>query len=227
MPTQLYEKEITMMALKVNVGCGATPTPGWENFDNSITVRLARYPRIVNVLARCGILNEDQAQYARLLPKLGVSWADARRRIPLLDNSAMVVYSSHMLEHLDPQSARNFLSEAWRVLVPGGILRIVVPDLNQLVRRYLETQDADAFVRATLLAAPPPHGALAKLRYLVVGHRDHLWMYDGASLVRLLHSHGFVEGTVVPPGQTGIPDPGDLNLREREGESVYVEAKKP
>jgi hypothetical protein len=28
--------------LRVNVGCGSSPTPGWVNFDNSLSVRAAR-----------------------------------------------------------------------------------------------------------------------------------------------------------------------------------------
>jgi hypothetical protein len=27
--------------IKINVGCGATPTPGWVIFDNSMSIRMA------------------------------------------------------------------------------------------------------------------------------------------------------------------------------------------
>jgi hypothetical protein len=52
-------------------------------------------------------------------------------------------------------------------------------------------------------------------------------MYDGPSLVRLLNGEGFFGARIVPPGVTGIADPGALDLRERADESVYVEARKP
>ena len=62
---------------------------------------------------------------------------------------------------------------------------------------------------------------------LVDDRRQHRWMYDGASLAKLLQDKGFVDVTVLPAGKTGIADPGELNLREREDESAYVEARRP
>ena len=49
-------------------------------------------------------------------------------------------------------------------------------------------------------------------------------MYDAPSLIRLLERHGFREAMTLPTGETTITDPGELNLREREEESLYVEA---
>jgi hypothetical protein len=28
--------------IRVNIGCGQSPTPSWKNFDNSLTVRIAK-----------------------------------------------------------------------------------------------------------------------------------------------------------------------------------------
>jgi SAM-dependent methyltransferase len=61
--------------------------------------------------------------------------------IPLPDDSAACVYHSHVLEHLPESLARQFLLECKRVLVPGGILRIVVPDLEQIARDYVAILD--------------------------------------------------------------------------------------
>src|SRR5262245_1221859 len=47
------------------------------------------------------------------------------------------VYHAHVLEHLPRERARFCLSECARVLRPGGILRVVVPDLEQIARLYL------------------------------------------------------------------------------------------
>ncbi|MCW2935530.1 MAG: hypothetical protein JWM19_6492 [Actinomycetia bacterium] len=38
--------------IKVNVGCGTTPTTGWANFYNSMSIRMPRYPEISSLLAR-------------------------------------------------------------------------------------------------------------------------------------------------------------------------------
>lgn len=57
--------------------------------------------------------------------------------IPFEDGSADVVYHSHVLEHFNKEDGKIFLKECFRVLKPNGIVRIVVPDLEQIVRQYL------------------------------------------------------------------------------------------
>jgi len=63
---------------------------------------------------------------------------DLTRGIPFPDGSFSVVYHSQVLEHLPAQDAPSFIAECYRVLRPGGILRVVVPDLENIVREYLK-----------------------------------------------------------------------------------------
>lgn len=70
-----------------------------------------------------------------------VKACNLRDGIPLPDNSVEVVYHSHLLEHLSRNEAASLVSECRRVLVPGGILRVAVPDLEEIVRAYLENLD--------------------------------------------------------------------------------------
>lgn len=150
--------------LRMNVGCGCTPTHGWLNFDNSFSVHLAKHPLLSTVLFRLRLIPSASYDFIRLARQTGIRWADASRRIPVPDNSAEVIYSSHMLEHLDRTEARQFLREAYRVLCPGGILRLVVPDLRQMVEDYLRHGDADAFIQATYLTRDKPKSWLEKIR---------------------------------------------------------------
>ena len=209
--------------LRVNVGCGATPTPGFTNFDNSLTVRLARRPLLLTALQRLRVVGGEQVAFAREARAGGVRWASAMQ-LPLADSSCEIVYSSHMFEHLRRDDATRFLAEARRVLTRGAWLRLAVPDLQRMVTRYVESHDADALVGATLLADPSDRGLRGRVRHLMVGNRHHAWMYDAASLVRAVEQAGFRDASAVPPGTTRIPEPGALDLREREGESVFVEA---
>jgi predicted SAM-dependent methyltransferase len=217
-----------LQGLRLNVGCGATPTPGWLNFDNSLTVRLARLPGVLDGLCMAGLLSGDQLRFGRVARQYGVRWANAVQRIPLPDQSVEVVYASHMIEHLDREyEVPAFLGNLQRVLVADGIVRFAVPDLLRRARRYVEeTRDADEFVASLSMADETPRGVFALARDLAVGVRNHRWMYDGASLVRLLERNGFSQARELPPGETMIPDPGPLNLRERDEESVYVEARR-
>jgi predicted SAM-dependent methyltransferase len=63
---------------------------------------------------------------------------DLTKGIPFPDNFFDVVYHSHLLEHFTRATAKNFLLECSRVLRPQGVLRVVVPDLEQIVHTYIE-----------------------------------------------------------------------------------------
>ena len=62
---------------------------------------------------------------------------DLRRGLPEINASTDVCYSSHVLEHLSTIEAEFLVQECFRVLQSGGIFRLVVPDLEQIVREYL------------------------------------------------------------------------------------------
>lgn len=57
--------------------------------------------------------------------------------IPFENNSFDAIYNSHVLEHFTKQDGINFIRECFRVLKPGGIIRIAVPDLEMIVKYYL------------------------------------------------------------------------------------------
>lgn len=63
---------------------------------------------------------------------------DLRKGIPYPHDYFDCVYHSHVLEHLPKKSAEYFMRECFRVMKRGGILRVVVPDLEKIARGYLE-----------------------------------------------------------------------------------------
>ncbi len=62
---------------------------------------------------------------------------DITKGLPYEDDQFDAVYHSHVLEHLDPGDGEKLLDECYRVLRPGGVLRIVVPNLEQIATLYL------------------------------------------------------------------------------------------
>lgn len=208
----------------VNIGCGASPTPGAVNLDRSFSVTLGRRPLLFKLLNGLHILSPDQAAYADFCRTAGITRASCLST-GLADGSADVVYSSHMLEHLPRESAAAFLREARRILKPDGVLRISVPDMALLIDKYNEDGDCDALLSASLLAPAPVKTLRQKLLYLASGHRGHYWMYDEASLTRLLQANGFPSCTRLKAGETTIPGDTGINLSERADESLYIEAR--
>ena len=57
--------------------------------------------------------------------------------IPINDNEVDLVYHSHVLEHFSKVQGVYFIKECYRVLKVNGIIRIAVPDLETIVKEYL------------------------------------------------------------------------------------------
>jgi len=69
---------------------------------------------------------------------------DLRRPLPFPTASCEAVYAAHVLEHLAVGEARRLVAEIHRVLRPGGVVRIVVPDLENIARAYLASLERAA-----------------------------------------------------------------------------------
>ena len=64
---------------------------------------------------------------------------DVLTPLPFADVEFGAVYHAHLLEHLPRDRVPAFLRDCFRVLKPGGVLRVVVPDLEQIARLYLDS----------------------------------------------------------------------------------------
>ena len=109
----------------LNLGCGDRTHESWINIDHSLKARLKEL-----WILRPFIHSKNPPGYLD---------HDLRRGIPFKSNSVDVVYSSHVLEHLDKNQAPLFLQEIYKVLKPNGVVRIVVPDLEQAAKDYLDS----------------------------------------------------------------------------------------
>jgi hypothetical protein len=68
--------------IRLNIGCGLSPTPGWLNFDNSPSVRMARWPVLSPVLAGLGFLAGPSAKLGAMTELGDIRFANAANRIP-------------------------------------------------------------------------------------------------------------------------------------------------
>ena len=71
--------------MRVYVGCGANPIPGWVNLDNSLTVKLARYPLLPDLLLKVGLMSPVRKPFIERVRRDGILRADATKRIPLFE----------------------------------------------------------------------------------------------------------------------------------------------
>ncbi len=63
--------------------------------------------------------------------------------LPFTNGQCQYVFLSHLLEHLFyPTDAMSLLEDIYRILAPGGVVRIVVPDIEQCIRAYQDNNAA-------------------------------------------------------------------------------------
>jgi predicted SAM-dependent methyltransferase len=142
-----------------------------------------------------------------------------KKGLPFADQSVSCIYSSHTFEHFSWAESLTVAKECFRVLRPGGVLRVVVPDLQLIAREYLRNSDPMASHRfvGRLLLSHTIHDLF---------HRGahHSQMFDESSLIALLRQAGFEEPIVSNFMQSRITDITLIELEQRKHESLYVES---
>lgn len=151
--------------LLVNVACGPLALPGFVNLD-----LYATHPDVLR-------------------------W-DCRRRLPFADGAVAGLRAEQFFEHLETrQEVPAFLAECRRVLAPGAVLRIIVPDAGRFLAAYCLSLGGD-LSGFRELAVPEPFPADLPTRMDVVNHafhqwHEHRWGYDFETLAHRLHTAGF------------------------------------
>ncbi len=145
--------------------------------------------------------------------KADILW-DLRRGIPFEDNSVDAIFHEHLLEHLPMNTGLTFTDECFRVLKPGGVLRIVVPDAGQLIQDYVGKEES--------LVERCPTGLIAVQSMFY--DWGHVAMYDAETLLALLRSSGFTTVAEQAFGESWLGEVPDTEARREE--SLYVEGRK-
>ena len=109
--------------IKLNLGCASRLLDGYLNVDmDSVEEIKKRYPNLVinenNPFLQCDVLN-----------------------LPFEDSSVDEIRADAIIEHMSFLEEPKFFHEATRVLKPGGVLNISVPDFEHMVREWLNAED--------------------------------------------------------------------------------------
>jgi len=214
-------------SLNIQYGCGLSCPDGWLNFDASPRLRAERMLLLGSALDTSG---------KRLFPK-AVRYGDIVRGLPVPKASAKAVYCSHVLEHIDRSGIILALRNTFDMLRPGGVFRLVVPDLAWRARSYLDAQAngdsvaADNFMRACYLGQETQMRGLMNRLRLALGNADHRWMYDEAAMSVLLKSAGFTDihrttlGTAEDPAFALVEEKG--RFVDAGHDELALEARRP
>lgn len=198
------------MSLYLQYGCGMDAPKGWVNYDASPTLYYERIP----ILGRLYTKNKTR------FPE-EVRWGDIVRGLPHEKESVQGIFCSHVLEHLSLEDCRIALRRSYEYLKPGGIFRMVLPDLWQAVEQYCQDSSpraAHTFMETTLLGCRSRGGWLRRALQSVFGNSKHLWMWDEKAMIDELQQVGFKKIR-----RAFFGDSQDERFREVEREDRFKE----
>jgi SAM-dependent methyltransferase len=172
----------------VQYGCGCWAPEQRINFDASPTLRFEQLPLIGQ------LYNRNTQRFPKNL-----RYGEVTRRLPVADNSCRGVCCSHVLEHLSLEDFDGAIAETLRILAPDGIFGLVVPDLEEAAREYLDgirngnPHANSVFMRTINLGVERRSTNPLSLVSDWLGNSRYLWMWDHHSLTAKLLEHGFKE----------------------------------
>lgn len=196
---RLRELHASGRPLLLNLGSGTHNAPGWVNIDLwGLHALWDVHPDVV--------------------------W-DLRRPLPLPAGSVDAVFLEHVLEHLPAQVGLAAMDQAYRLLRPGGVLRVSVPDFGRWAREYAAratgTGPGGNLFTEVRPGRPTDLVALAEVVY----DHGHVSIWDTETLVELLRAAGFHEVAGSAYGEGRVHPAPDAP--HRRSESLYVEGVRP
>jgi len=134
--------------------------------------------------------------------------------LPFESGSFAAVYSEHMFEHILPMEGASFLREAYRVLRPGGVIRVTTPDLEKYLNGYVN-RATDTFLADHAKRFPPmgklgqPYTAATVVNNIFRNY-EHRWIYDFEEIVRTAQVAGIPSSAVRRSSRLGDDLPDNL-----------------
>lgn len=185
-----------MPEIKLHLGCGEQIKKGWVNIDSG-----DHYSNKSDVDIAC----------------------DLSKGIPFPEKTVDYIYHEHLIEHLERSSALDFTIECYRVLKPGGVLRIACPDLSDLIATYLQNDfDSKDWIKNIC----PQYLGLPRAQVFNIAMREwgHKHIYDSDDLILLLREAGFTNDIRIC--EVGKSNTENLKNLETRSDSFVVEATK-
>lgn len=173
-----------------------------------------------------------------------VASLDAGKPFPFPDAAFEYIYSEHMFEHLKFAQGLNMLGECFRVLKPGGDIRLATPDIDFLIKLYTDPHSDlhKQYIRWATATFVPEVTAYVKedecSAAFVVNNFFRNWghevLYHYQGLESVFRKHGFIQ---ISRKQVGESEIATFKKLEKHGEiippkfnaleTMVVEAKKP
>jgi SAM-dependent methyltransferase len=196
--------------VKLNIASGPNifPFDGWINYDKIDSTDYFKYLDWQNkekteayVLYLMPEHQQILANYIRSGGKIDFRVQDISSGFSHHnDNTVDLIYLGQMIEHLNPiYETSNFLKDCYRMMKPGGVIRITTPDLNVLIQAYISGEmNKFADEQPEFYKTADASSQLAFLMYGASGpnctqtnYEGHMFLFTQKSMTDMLKSVGF------------------------------------
>ena len=183
-----------------------------------LTKELAKAPRPLKI--ELGGLTPRPGWVVTNVNAVARLYLDATTRWPVEDDSVECVYADNVIEHITLDAGRRMLTEAARCLKPGGVIRLVTPDIRTHVEMYLSGDDpaqspAGRLYQSLGLTVEHPID-MVRIPIGSFGHHEG-YVYDFETLELELGRAGFTSPKRCELGESEHPDLAGLDNRGQEG----------
>jgi predicted SAM-dependent methyltransferase len=145
---------------------------------------------------------------------------DFTRPFPFEGESLNGVFCEHVLEHFSRQDGEGVAREAFRCLRPGGVMRIVVPDAERIMKAYFDDPGKLLEGRGPSTTPVEAVNDYFRQRY------EHQFLYDWEAMKAMLAGAGFGKVQRCSMGRGDLCPDIILDDPKYESESLYVEAQR-
>ncbi len=132
----------------------------------------------------------------------GDVYFNALKKLPFKNSSIDYAFSEHFLEHLSYEQTVKHLHEIYRVLKPGGIIRISMPDLEAICKAYVnkDKRVLESFLKLQQRIVPDIKKPIYKKRHKMLGSEflntsfigfGHKYLWDFEALDETVKALGF------------------------------------
>lgn len=175
----------------LNIGCGTDYKEGWINIDN----------------------NSDNN-----INRLDLNW-DLRYSLPFADNSVDFIFNEHFIEHLTVEESQKSIKDFMRVLKPGGVMRIAMPDMEDVIELYNDPNwKKRPVIKNHGLGFVQTKAEMVNMSFSWWGHK---WLYDWEELKRRLKEAGCTKMKRCSLRKSKFKELN--NLESREGSLLIAE----